>query len=51
MLSFSIDQKRVFLSTAYIIEDSFDEKFATDIFRELFYKSDYYDNIITKMLD
>ncbi len=50
MLSFSIDKNRIFLSTPYIVEDSFDEKFALDIFKKLFDKSDYYDDIIIKML-
>jgi len=49
-LSFSIDKNRVFLSAPYIIEDSFDNEFAVDLFKKLFEKSDYYDDIIIELL-
>lgn len=50
-LSFSIEKKHIFLSAPYIFDSNFDEVFAKELFRELFEKSDFYDDILIKMLN
>ncbi len=49
MLSFSIQENEVFLSAPYIFDDDFDEIFAKNIFKDLFEKADYYDDILINM--
>lgn len=49
-LSFSIEKNHIFLSAPYIFDTNFDEVFAKELFKELFEKSDYYDDILIEML-
>ncbi len=49
-LSFSLHNKRIFLSASYLFEDDFNEQYAQEVFHELLNKADYYDDIINKMI-
>ncbi len=45
-LSFSINNNKIFLNAPYLVDETFDEKFAKELFAEIFEKADYYDDII-----
>ncbi|MBN2891745.1 MAG: hypothetical protein JXL97_07750 [Bacteroidales bacterium] len=45
-LSFSINDNKVYLSAPYIFDDDFCEEYAETIFKDLFKKADFYDDII-----
>ncbi len=48
-LSFSINNTRIFLSTPYLVDENFNQNFATNLFSQLFDKADFYDDILINM--